>query len=287
MQMDAKRENLLVLEHGHLSDEASTLMVEALQQGKITDAPQEVLTHVEACRECKDKIMEVVTFLRNPDSAGELRRKITKKTKARQDWYFYRGKIAAVFVVFALLAAAYFFIYKNPSFLNRFLADPAANKQDQEVLSKTTTPTPNINTHEKKAAVDRDMKDVNEIKANVGKRKNGQSLASRYRVNPNLENMIGSRLRSGSFEVLAPGNGSVIEEPIHFSWKKTLTETHTLKIVSNKNQVLYTYSVQGDSFDFREKLPMGLYYWKLESKNELLYVGKFFIGNPPRSSPPR
>jgi hypothetical protein len=205
-----------------------------------------------------------------------------KKAKYKQDWHFYRGKIAAVFVVFALLAGAYFFIYKNPSFISRFLAGPAAGKQEQKVRTETTTPTTDTSANEKKAAVDQGIKDMNEIKANVGRRKNGRSPASRYRVNPNLENMIGSRLRSGLFEVPGPANGSIIKEPIHFSWKKALVTPHTLKIVNNKNQVLYTYPVQGTSFDFNETLPPGLYYWKLESQNELLYVGKLFIGKPKR-----
>lgn len=278
--METKQEHVLISDEGHLSDEAAALMVEALRHQEITHVPEIISTHVEACRECKDKIMEVVTFLRNPDSAGELKQKLLKKTKYKQDWHFYRGKIAAVFVVFALLAGAYFFIYKNPAFISRFLADPAANKQEQKVRTKTTTTTTDTRPGEKKAAADQGIKDMNEIKANVGRRKNGRSPASHYRVNPNLENMIGSRLRSGLFEVLGPANDSIIKEPIHFSWKKALVTPHTLKIVNNKNQVLYTYPVQGTSFDFDETLPPGLYYWKLESQNELLYVGKFFIGKP-------
>jgi hypothetical protein len=278
MEMEARQEQVLITDEGHLSDESAALMVEALLHQEITHVPEIILTHVEACRGCKDKIMEVVTFLRSPDSAGELKQKLLKKAKYRQDWHFYRGKIAAVFVVFALLAGVYFFIYKNPSFSNWFLAGPAADQQHQEVRVETTAPTTGTSPGEKKTVIDQGIKDVNEIKANVGKRKNGHSAVSRYRVNPNLENMIGSRVRSGLFEVLGPGNGSVIKEPIRFSWKKPLLSPHTLKIVNNKNQVLYTYTVQGNWFDFNETLVPGLYYWKLENQNELLYVGKFFIG---------
>lgn len=282
MDMEAKQEHGLITDEGHLSDESAALLVDALLHQELTHVPEIILTHVEACRGCKDKIMEVVTFLKNPDSAGELKQKLLKKAKYRRDWHFYRGKIAAVFVVFALLASAYFFIYKNPSFMSRFLADPAASKQEQKVRTETTAPTTDTSANEKKAVVDQGIKDINEIKANVGRRKNGRSPASRYRVNPNLENMIGSRVRSGLFEVLGPGNGSVITEPIRFSWTKALVRPHTLKIVNNKNQVLYMYPVQGNSFDFDETLASGLYYWKLESQNELLYVGKFFIGRPIR-----
>jgi hypothetical protein len=276
MEMEAKEEHVLISDEGHLSDESAALMVEALLHGQITDVPEIILTHVETCRGCKDKIMEVVTFLRSPDSAGELKERLLKKAKYRQDWHFYRGKIAAVFVVFALLAGAYFFIYKNPSFSSRLKAGPMDNQQHQKARIETTTPTTDTSPGEKKAVVDQVIKDAREINTNAGKRKNGHTVVSRYRVNPNLENMIGSRVRSGSFEVLGPENGSVIKEPIHFSWKKPLLSPHTLKIVNNKNQVLYTYPVQGSGFDFNETLAPGLYYWKLENQNELLYVGKFF-----------
>lgn len=282
MEIDAAQKYVLITDEGHLSDEAAALMVEALLHPEITHVPETVLTHVQACRECKSKIMEVVTFLKNPDSAGELKQKLLKKAKYRRDWHFYRGKIAAVFVVFVLLASAYFLIYKHPSFISRFLTGPTAHQQEQKVRTETTAPTTDIIINEKKAANHQGTKEINEIKANVGRRKNGRSPASHYRVNPNLENMIGSRVRSGLFEVLGPENGSVIKEPIHFSWKKTLKNPYTLKIVNNKNQVLYMYPVQGVSFDFNETLSSGLYYWKLESQNELIYVGKFFIGKPKR-----
>jgi aldose 1-epimerase len=278
MEMEAKPGHVSITDEGHLSDEAAALIVEALLHQEIAHVPETVLTHVETCRGCKDNIMEVVTFLRNPGSAGELKQKLLKKAKYKQDWLFYRSKIAAGFVVCALLAGAYFFIYKDSSSSSRFPAGPTANQPDQVVQAKTAAPTTDVSANEKKTSAAQGIKDMNEIKANVGKRKNGYSSASRYRIDPNLENMIGSRLRSGLFEVLEPGNDSVIKAPIHFSWKKALVTPHTLKIVNNKNEALYTYPVQGNSFDFNETLASGLYYWKLESQNELLYVGKFFAG---------
>lgn len=266
MELEAKEKQAGIIKEGHLSDEASALLVEALRHEKITDVPEDILTHVEACRGCKEKIMEVVTFLRNPDSTGE---RIQKRFK-------YRGKIAAVFVVFALMASAYFFILKDSSFIKRVLTDPGAINLEQDTQPGTITPT-EINTSQKKSAVQPDNKGSNGVKSGPDKRKSSPSLPSRYQVNPNLENMIGSRLRSLLFEVLEPANDSVVKNQIHFSWKKELANPHTLKIVNNLNEVLYTYSVKGNSFDFLETLSPGLYYWKLESQNELLYVGKFFI----------
>jgi hypothetical protein len=89
--------------------------------------------------------------------------------------------------------------------------------------------------------------------------------------------MIGSRLRSGLFEALTPKNNSVLTIPIQFSWKQKFLTPHTLKIVDNMNEVLYQYPVKGNSFEFKQDLEPGLYYWKIENQNELLHVGKFLV----------
>jgi len=269
-----------LLKDGHLSDQAAAFIVDSLlhRQALDTNMREEVLNHVEECKECKDKIIDVVTFLRNPDSIGAAP---VQRQRKRQKRYFYRGKIAAVFVTFALLLFAYFFIYKNPSVLdvNRYKTDDAKNNQlKQEIqVKKSDSPSGEIKSKETKPTVDIEPIEPKPDEPAAGKKKSAQLPDPRYHVNPNLENMIGSHLRSGFLEVLTPIDNSELTSPIHFSWKRGFVKPHTLKIVNNKNNVLYKYPVQGSSFDFKGKLRPGLYYWKLENRNELLYVGKFFV----------
>jgi hypothetical protein len=40
---------------------------------------------------------------------------------------------------------------------------------------------------------------------------------------------------------------------------------------------LQTITVRGSRYVFSQKIPPGLYYWKLESKDELLFLGKFLV----------
>ena len=281
MDMNTKKGFFPSLEDGHLSDEASAFIVEALLQGDITGAPDDALTHVEACRECKDKIMEVVTFRSNPVSAGTVGMHFAKKSQTRRDWLFYRGKIAAIFVVFALLAGAYLLIYKNPPLTRDFQEDAFSKKAYKTPLSNNSPSSPVEKTDDKKAP--QENPSANGVKTDPVKPGNGKNGHSRFEVNPNLENMIGSHLRSGGIEVVTPANNSSLVPPIHFSWNRELMTPHTLKIVNNKNLELFTYTVQGNGFDFPGPLDVGLFYWKLENSNELLYVGKFFIGIPPAS----
>jgi hypothetical protein len=272
-----------MLENGHLSDEASAVLVEALRHGKKMDVPENVLIHVETCKECKDKIIDVVTFLRHPHAVPIT---ITPaKSKIRRSWYF--SKVAAVFAVFALLISVYFFVIKNPSFFSRYMPDSTDDIQQEEINQSETIDSTGIKSSKEERTIRPQANGripAAAADANGGQRKKmtAQLLALRYQVNPNLENMIGSRLRSGLFEALTPKNNSVLTIPIQFSWKNEFLTPHTLKIVNNMNDLLFQYTIKGNSFEFREKLHPGLYYWKIENQNELLYVGKFFIKNLPR-----
>ena len=286
--MESKTKDFM--EKGHLSDSAAALMVETLlqKQGPDVNVPEEVLNHVEECSPCKDKIIDVVTFLRNPDPIGKSmqKRRLIKvltgqKAGSSGKRYFYPGRIAAVFVVFAFLISTYFLVYKNPSMLdvNGYKADGAGESQAKQdiQIKKSDSPLEEKSGGEEKSAEDIRRIESRSAEPGIDKKKRDQRRHSWYSVNSNLENMIGSRLRSGLFEVLTPLDNRVLKVPIHFSWKEALSGSHTLKIVNNKNVVLYKYPVQGRSFDFTGKLRGGLYYWKMESRSELLYVGKFFI----------
>lgn len=289
--MDAKKNSMLINnklgnQKGHLNDDASALMVEALLQGKIESVPGPVREHVEECNKCKNDIIELVSFLRDPDSA-DMQESVQMPVRppmpevARKKWHFSASRIAAAFVVFAFMAAAYFLVFEDPSLLNRYFNGPGQDSpQDRQ---QAVTPGGGEDTGSVTAAKKEDGDGDTSPGDQNGRtqRQIKPDPAARYRVNPNLENMIGSRLRGRSFEVLEPPDNKVVTLPVRFQWKRSFTKPHTLKIVNNNSKVIYSYSVTGATFDFKGKLGPGLYYWKLESSNELFYVGKFFIGKPP------
>ena len=102
---------------GHISDAALAQYVDALLQDDLSPLAGEVLGHVQECRECKDKILDLFLFLKNPDATGttSARRKVVEMP-VRRRLPFYARKAAAVFFLFALVFIAYFLIYK-PGFL--------------------------------------------------------------------------------------------------------------------------------------------------------------------------
>jgi hypothetical protein len=241
---------IYLMDNGHLTDEASALLIDALVHDRTPEVPEQVLTHIEMCGECKDKIIDVGAFLRNPDAA-----RIRKRNR-----YFYPGKIAAVFVVFALLIGVYVVISQNPSFLNHDNTVTSTTLSQKQIITPKPLDSTKIEIDNKKPTA----------------KQNSQPADAAFRMNPNLENMIDSQLRGIYLEALTPVNNTIVTIPIHFSWKKELAASHILEIVNNKNKILFSYMVSGTTFDFKENLAPGLYYWKIESKNELVHVGKFY-----------
>ncbi len=97
--------------------------------------------------------------------------------------------------------------------------------------------------------------------------------------------MINSQFRNETIKVNSPANNSTLIDNIIFAWESFTDKPSQLKILSNHNEVIFEYTIQTNQFVLKEILPPGLYYWKLENQTDLLYVGKFFIGNDISAQP--
>jgi len=270
--MHVKKSHLF--ENGHLSDESTTRYTNALLEGEFSALPEEILSHVEACGECKDKLLELSMFLRNPDSSPLIHTLYETPLKPRRKWYAYPMRLAAVFFVTALLLSTYFFIYKDGSFLKEKLFKSSTIEKTETIETKQNRQQERKTLQQKNQGAS----DVLKEKSAVTK-KNSHLPPGNFRVNPNLESMIGTQYRSATTQIISPRNNSTLSGDIVFAWKKTSQGLPllTLKIINNKNEVFYNYSVKGNRFVFKQRLAPGLYYWKLENQMDLLYLGKFFI----------
>ena len=97
---------------------------------------------------------------------------------------------------------------------------------------------------------------------------------------PYLETMVSDVHRAYSIEVFHPKNGENTTGQIKFEWENDITDVIYLKILNNKGDELFAFETQEQDFSFNQKLEPGLYYWKLESEDDLLHVGKFFFKKP-------
>jgi len=268
------------IEDGHLSDALTARYADALIEEGIPNLPEEALLHVQDCTECKDKIIDVSIFLRNPDSsiaksADRVKSAITDNTDnivvmPGRKWDLYPLRIAAIFFVTAILLGTYFFVFRDGASFKEMFSNTGDTGQIKQAEEKPAVPGQKTSS-------------PGETPAN-GAEKNGQQTTTGNGVNivnPNLESMIDTRYRSSGIQIISPLNntGYTAGSDIVFAWTPPVQGPLTLKIINNKNAVVYEYplGVNGCEFVLKQNLPPGLYYWKLENQDDLLHIGKFFV----------
>jgi hypothetical protein len=105
---------------------------------------------------------------------------------------------------------------------------------------------------------------------------------------PYLEEWITENVRSVNNNIdtiLSPGIGEKFQEKvIIFNWRMVEKENVSLKILTNLEEEIFTsnldknqlsnYTVQATPEIFKKA---GLYYWRIEDENEVLFTGKFYF----------
>ncbi|MDZ7391613.1 MAG: zf-HC2 domain-containing protein [candidate division KSB1 bacterium] len=104
-----------------------------------------------------------------------------------------------------------------------------------------------------------------------------QAYAMNFRPLPYLEAMIDDVTRSFSLTVLSPRINEKLSGNILFRWAGDSANVASLKILNNRGAEIFATEPEQNQFIFKERLAPGLYYWKLESKEEVVYVGKFLV----------
>ena len=262
-------ENNKVSGFSHLQDPDAALYVQALLEDNLSVLETHHLQHVEECSGCKEKILEV--YLAMAD-----RKKITNRqgervsappfsfvTKTRR---LFLPLVAATLVAFVVLLTVY-----------RLLLKPSASQ-----LVPVKTPIYKIRANQVLRAVDPAKKtkigkpdSFNTTR--VPKTDAKQAAPKKFRVNTNLEAMVNSHTRSAVWQILSPVNDVFYQGLLKFSWKQVAVKPLKLKILNNLNTILFTFEVTGKGFLFSKSLPAGLYYWKLESSDDLLHVVRFRV----------
>lgn len=275
---------------GHLTDEAVALYIDALHLDRFAMLPEVIKAHVENCLQCKAAVLslsEVVdaTSLKNAgqhpffDAAG------TPAAETAPDRVFRMPRHIAV----PLLRAAAVLLVGISLFLAWYLA---GGKYSRETLlsgadsagtaSPADTPAANPPMLSQQLAADPHADPALQQPAADTAAPSSPDLQARYAANfepsPNLEDLISEAYRSGEIELLSPTLETQYHGKMHFRWKTAYGGSIYLKILNHQEEPLYQYETAQSEFSFTQPLPPGLYYWKLETDEELLQVGKFTVG---------
>ncbi len=234
-------------EHSHLTDEGVALYVDALKLGKTDQLPREVREHVAGCQECRKNITGLFALVGDQESGQEVRHPYFDGPKeARPGSMLYR--IAAALVAVAGVGVLAYYVVKVNSARESLQTElnPQISRQDSAGQ-----------------------------RGNVREPATGeQAFAANFTPFPELEDMVGTHSRSSQIEVRSPKNGATVRGNILFDWQGD--GVVTLELVNNKGMTVYSAKARKPPFVVARLTPPGLYYWKLQSAEEILYVGKFF-----------
>jgi hypothetical protein len=240
--------------NNHLSENGIALYVDAIKLERIDNLPATIVHHVEECEECKMQIMEVAELLANEQYDKTMDHPFFGFKKYSNSTFPGIYRIAAVFVIAAFIGTIYYFLAnKTPNALQ--------NKQTVAVQQKQLSVPNDSSTIQSKQTASKLTQDL---------------LAANFEPSPNLDDLVQTQFRSTTIEIISPAVGEVVINPIIFRWKQ-YDKRLTIKILSNKESTLVSSSLSGDSFTTSKKIAPGLYYWKLETDDELLFVGKFLV----------
>ena len=234
-------------ENSHLNEEGVALYVDALNLNTFEQLPEPVLEHVSECDTCKLNIEELFQLLEEEVEKPEEQHSFFRprpKLESLNRSIFYR--IAAVLLV----GIGLYGIIR--------LGLPGRDQGKIEGSTQIIPPS--------SAGIDSSSK---------GTAKN--LLSDNYAVSPELEGMIGVHYRSSDIDVESPTVGERIHGKVTFKWAWGEKEKVILKIVNNKGKEVVYAETNENGYEFSGALDRGLYYWRLETANELLYVGKFIV----------
>jgi hypothetical protein len=243
--------NTVFFERQHLSMEGVSLYVDALALKQTEKIPEAVRLHVEQCDECKVQIMSAFELVKDEPYFAAQPHPYFDTQVHKPSVRYAAYKIAAGFAVAALVGGGYYF-YSN----NHIVTPFADQKITTPSLMKIETP-----------AIAKKQELKNE---------SSKLLAENFEVSPNLEDLVQNQFRSSSIEAVSPVVGKVTDQPIVFKWKDADSPL-TIKVLTNKELTIESAVVNGRQYTLKKNLTPGMYYWKLETEDELLFVGKFIV----------
>jgi hypothetical protein len=232
-------------EDSHLSDEAVALYVDALKFNTVGQVPETIRDHLSECAECKTEVEGL--FLLLEDEKYELNGQhpfFRLQPELAKKGIALTYRIAAVF----LLAVGVYGVF----YLYRHKLDENAGKNVAQNASK-----------------------VEESKNTSVTKRSDKSLADNFVELPLLEDLVKAEYRSMAIQIEAPALGEEVGKNITFKWAQGPGKGLILRIIDNAGKDIHSVRTAENGYVFKGSLRPGLYYWKLESKDELLFVGKF------------
>jgi hypothetical protein len=225
-------------------------------KAKETDEFEE---HLLYCKECRNlltetkKMMAIAQYMAIHNSKGE-----AKKIPAQKSIMFPRPwmKVAAVLLIAVCSGVIIWYLLQKPA---------QSLIQSENKINSVKNIDDSITT---KSATSDTL--TNNIAIN--------SSEKSFRKLSSFEIQIGQEYRSEAIEIISPKNTKtyLYSESIDFQWQKTDSKSLILSLYDNQGKLIFQKEIS-PGYILKQKLQPGLYYWQLETKDDIAYTGKFLV----------
>jgi hypothetical protein len=266
---------------GHLSDESIAYFAEHLINNETTNVDTKLLEHVEDCSKCKKNILSLCDILdevKGFNSEEERFNSYPGSYKTKQHtggWTNFRiiQLAAAVIITVGIIGI----IVKHN--LNYFSMQDRNGKLDISMnklpVSKEFIDTMPDKIIKKPIPPEENQKLIKKQKPNY------ELLAANFKQNPAYEELLKSGLRSTiALESVSPPNDYhfKMNENIEIEWRNTIGSPVIFILFNNLGvEVFRSIKTEVPPIKVNYHPSSGLYYWKLETEDDLLHIGKFTV----------
>jgi hypothetical protein len=269
---------------GHLNEAGVSFYVDRMLFGEVNLIPDILLEHVENCQNCKSEVLELFEICNNNpgfktdiNASSQKPRKTIFNNKLSILW-----RIAASIIIISSLTFFIVLIIEKNGTQNGI----AANKEIKDSIlvteNKVSQSTSTKNDIASNIGNNPEYKGHSHILVNQNSKHEFKYIASDYAVDPDLESLIEEKFRSElSLKIISPKREQElsINSLILFHWEGKSNEKLMIEIFNNKAEKIEEIKNinNNNKVMLKKRLLPGLYYWKLETADELVYLGEFII----------
>lgn len=267
-------------QEGQLNDEAIALIADAIKLDKLDELPVAIKAHYQSSKTCQQRVIDFASIMMDidqPQLASHPTFSEETEKPARRHSLFLRLAIAAS------IALVLFFAFQQLNKADRgplIVEDPdkeLPNKVPNDNLPKKDTPQKNIAKDDTKKNIPTISQGPLPKDKKIETPDNRTLFAANYIPDEEFETMIGTNLRGETVSVLNPKTGIVFstKETINFEWDKA--GNYFITIYNNLGEEKIEENILTTNWSYTQELKPGLYYWKLETEDELLHIDKFEV----------
>jgi len=238
----------------HLTELDIIRYAEALTERRTEALPASVLDHCEECLECKREVLQLASVIREIDKKTAASKKVAGQIFPAKSYVAYFKAASVVILLFLPL-------YLIFSSINALSGTGKTGQFAVKNGSGTST------------GVGSDRSNGKQHLISSGK----VHEYSVYDPLPQYEPLCGEVYRSENAEIISPVNGIVSDGRIKFRAKFSNSGSRFLKVYNNRDILVYSVTLDTTEFETSKDFQKGLFYWKIETERDLIYLGKFTV----------